>query len=90
MSKRGADRGTGEGVRQGLTGYSMHSPVERVLEQLTLVVGGRREGDSLRPDRLPHPSSHRPKLARWLCVIWYRATKSSEIGAPFRLPACGS
>ena len=49
----------------------MHSPVERVLEQLTLVVGGRREGDSLRPDRLPHPSSHRPKLARWLCVIWY-------------------
>ena len=49
----------------------MHSPVERVLEQLTLVVGGRREGDSLRPDRLTHPSSHRPKLARWLCVIWY-------------------
>ena len=47
----------------------MHSPVERVLEQLTLVVGGRREGDSLRPDRLPHPSSHRPQLARWLRVI---------------------
>lgn len=42
---------------------SMNSPIERVFEQLTLVVRGWREGDSFYPSRFPHPSRPTVPLA---------------------------
>ena len=68
---------------------SMNSPIERVFEQLTLVVCGWREGDSFYPSRFPHPSGQPfPRC----CVIlgWAPACLWAPQADRAERPACSS